>query len=218
MAWRLANSLVVLRDQLDDRAPGRNKASDGTIAGPGHPRPTRHLPNGAGVVCALDVTDDPAGNCPIHIIAEHVRLDPHPDLAYVISNSRIASRNTAWEWHRYTGPNPHDRHAHFAVGVGPDSDPRPPYDDTDRWRGVNGGVTPRLLKRGMQGEDVSGLQKILVGAGLLAPADVDGVFGPKTEAAVKAFQQQLGVEADGVVGPATHGAIARLLQWLAAMG
>jgi peptidoglycan hydrolase-like protein with peptidoglycan-binding domain len=79
-------------------------------------------------------------------------------------------------------------------------------------------VTPRLLKRGMQGEDVSGLQKILVGAGLLAPADVDGVFGPKTEAAVKAFQQQLGVEADGVVGPATHGAIARLLQWLAAMG
>jgi len=215
MAWRLATSLVVLRDQLDTMAPGRNKASDGSIAGPGHPQPTRHLPNGAGVVCALDVTDDPAGGCAIHSIAERVRLFPHPNLAYVISNSRIASRNTAWEWHRYNGPNPHDRHAHFAVGVGPDSDARPPYDDSTGW---NVTITPRTLKRGMSGDDVSGLQKILVGAGLLAPADVDGVFGPKTEAAVKTFQQQLGVEADGIVGPATHGAIGRLLEWLAAMG
>lgn len=218
MDWRLAGSLVVLRDQLNTMAPGRNKASDGTIASPTHPRPTRHLPNDAGVVCALDVTDDPGGGCAIHSIAERVRLDPHPDLAYVISNSRIASRNTAWVWQAYTGSNPHDRHAHFAVGVGSDSDPRPPYDDATPWRAVGVGVTPRLLKRGMSGDDVSGLQKILVGAGLLGPADVDGVFGAKTEAAVKSFQQQLGVEADGVVGPATHGAIARLLQWLAAMG
>jgi len=221
MAWRLASSLVVLRDQIDTMAPGRNKASDGSIASPTHPRPTRHLPNGAGVVCALDVTDDPAGGCSIHSIAEQVRLDPHPDLAYVISQSRIASRNTGWQWHRYTGDNPHDRHAHFAVGVGPDSDPRPPYDDTVSWRGVTPdvrGPVPRTLKRGMSGDDVRGLQTILVGAGLLAPTDVDGVFGPRTEAAVKRFQQQLGVAADGVVGPATHAAIGKLLQWLAAVG
>ena len=35
------------------------------------------------------------------------------------------------------------------------------------------------------------------------PVAVDGIFGPNTEAAVRAFQQSAGVASDGIVGPQT---------------
>lgn len=35
------------------------------------------------------------------------------------------------------------------------------------------------------------------------PVTVDGIFGPNTEAAAKAFQQSKGLAADGIVGPQT---------------
>jgi len=223
MGWRLAESLVVLRDQVNKMAPQRSKLSDGTIGDVSHQhRPSRHNPNDAGVVCALDLTDDPAHGCPIHVVVEAVRARPHPDLAYIISNSRIAGRSTGWSWHRYTGANPHTKHAHFGVGSGPDSEPRQPYDERTPWslsRNGSGpapsGAGPRRLKRGMKGADVKGLQKILIGAGHLA-GGADGVFGPKTEAAVKRLQAQMRLTADGIVGPATHAAIARVLALLAA--
>jgi sortase A len=55
----------------------------------------------------------------------------------------------------------------------------------------------RLLRAGMQGRDVAGLQRLL---GVTA----DGVFGPGTEAAVKSFQTLNGLRATGVVGPRTR--------------
>lgn len=230
MSWRLAKSLDVLRHQVNTLAPGRNKASDGTIGNAEHAkRHSRHNPNQAGVVCALDLTDDAAHGCPIHQIAERVVAKPHPDLDYVISNRRVAGRSTGWVWHRYTGVNPHTSHAHFAVGVGPE--PRPgeptpstPYDTTTSWdiapgpgaRTIGQGQEPRTLRRRSTGQDVRGLQLILIGAHLLPPGSADGVFGPVTETAVKTLQGQLGVTKDGIVGPRTHAAIARLLAFLAA--
>lgn len=225
MTWQLAGSLEVLRDQINTKAPHRNKDSDGTKGDKAHEgRPSRHNPNRDRVVCAMDITDDPANGCPIHDIAEQIRAHPHPDLAYIISNRRVAGRSTGWSWHRYTGPNPHARHAHFGVGEGPDGAPRPPYDDRQPWlisgKGGNGGGSPtpgvpRTLQLNMRGDDVRGLQAILIGAGHLAGGP-DGVFGPKTQAAVKKLQAQLNVTADGVVGPRTHAAIARTLAFLAA--
>lgn len=220
--FRLASSLAVLRDEIDALAPHRNKASDGTIGDEHHVR-SRHNPNDKGVVCALDVTNDPTGGCPVHVIAEEVRRHPHPNLDYVISNRRIASRRTGFQWRSYTGSNPHTNHAHFGVGVGPDSAPREPYDDLTRWgvtgkgdAGTDPGATPRTLERGSRGEDVRGLQRILIGAGHLPDGSADGVFGPQTEAAVKRFQAQLDLVPDGIVGPRTHSAIAALLTFLAA--
>jgi len=55
-----------------------------------------------------------------------------------------------------------------------------------------------LLKNGSSGDDVKKLQEKL---GLVA----DGDFGPKTEAAVKAWQTANGLTADGIVGNSTWG-------------
>jgi peptidoglycan hydrolase-like protein with peptidoglycan-binding domain len=56
------------------------------------------------------------------------------------------------------------------------------------------------LSSGEEGRQVSLLQHALGIA-------VDGIFGPQTEAAVRAFQTAHGLEADGVVGPLTWAAL-----------
>ena len=56
------------------------------------------------------------------------------------------------------------------------------------------------LRRGASGELVKEVQA-KVGA------TVDGDFGPKTEAAVRAFQRARGLVPDGIVGPKTWAAL-----------
>lgn len=58
----------------------------------------------------------------------------------------------------------------------------------------------KTLKRGDKGDDVKTLQKAL-------GVDADSVFGPKTEAAVIAFQKKNNLEPDGIVGPKTWAAL-----------
>lgn len=59
-----------------------------------------------------------------------------------------------------------------------------------------------ILRLGMKGPAVSGLQERLRALGYLK-GGADGVFGPETQTAVKAAQRVLKLEADGVVGPET---------------
>ena len=61
----------------------------------------------------------------------------------------------------------------------------------------------RTLRRGMRGEDVKRIQREI---GMPA-ADQDGIFGPKTERAIRAFQQNAGIQVDGIVGQQTQSAI-----------
>jgi peptidoglycan hydrolase-like protein with peptidoglycan-binding domain len=62
---------------------------------------------------------------------------------------------------------------------------------------------PATIKLGDTGDDVKRLQRVFARNKSLGPDAVDGVFGPRTEQAVKDFQQANGLMADGVVGPVT---------------
>lgn len=73
------------------------------------------------------------------------------------------------------------------------------------WQAFPADPNTPLLKRGASGSVVTALQKGLKKYSTPAtdPGAVDGDFGPKTEAAVKAYQQDRGVQADGIVGDQT---------------
>lgn len=58
----------------------------------------------------------------------------------------------------------------------------------------------RSLQQGMTGDDVKAVQTAL-------GVQVDGDFGPVTDAAVRKFQASRGLQADGVVGPLTLAAL-----------
>ena len=62
-----------------------------------------------------------------------------------------------------------------------------------------------LVKQGHQGHPVPALQYLLRDHG--HHVTVDGIFGPKTEAAVEQFQITDHLRADGIVGPQTWGAV-----------
>lgn len=57
-----------------------------------------------------------------------------------------------------------------------------------------------ILKTGSKGHDVERVQRAL-------GISVDGIYGAKTVAAVKAYQKRHGLSADGIVGPATWSTI-----------
>ncbi len=62
------------------------------------------------------------------------------------------------------------------------------------------------LSVGSRGKSVSQLQDSLRAAGF-NPGKTDGVFGPKTEAALRGFQKSKGLKADGIAGKQTFGAL-----------
>ena len=64
-----------------------------------------------------------------------------------------------------------------------------------------------LLAEGASGEDVQTVQGLLLARA--RHIDVDGDFGPATTAALRAFQQDAGLEVDGACGPNTWAKLLR---------
>lgn len=62
-------------------------------------------------------------------------------------------------------------------------------------------ITLPILKRGAKSDTVAAMQALLVGYGY--DIKIDESFGPATENAVEAFQEDVELNVDGSVGPAT---------------
>jgi len=82
-------------------------------------------------------------------------------------------------------------------------------------RGIRSSYPGTPLRRGSTGPNVVVLQTALNRIAQNYPAipklaTVDGIFGSRTEATVRAFQQIFGLTSDGIVGPATWYAVVRL--------
>jgi peptidoglycan hydrolase-like protein with peptidoglycan-binding domain len=65
------------------------------------------------------------------------------------------------------------------------------------------------VKKGSEGDAVRGVQQAFKSRAQEPREDlkVDGIFGSKTETAVRGFQEALGVAVDGIVGPVTWRAL-----------
>lgn len=124
--WTVDKGLLRLRAQVDALAPGRSKASDGTIGdaahaatdsdhNPEHPPPPG---NPDYQVDALDLTHDPAHGADMAVIAEAIRVSRDRRVSYVIFNRRIYSGSGGpqpWVWRPYTGASAHTEHMHVSV-------------------------------------------------------------------------------------------------------
>lgn len=134
--WRVASSLIHLRDQVNKLFPNRNKENDGTIGDAAHAsRTSDHNPwVDGGVVTAMDITHDPHNGFDSYKFAEELRQGRDPRIKYVISNRRIFSAQASpWIWRAYNGSNPHDHHVHISVLPN-----KVKYDDATDW------ITPSL--------------------------------------------------------------------------
>jgi hypothetical protein len=134
MAWRVAKSLLRLREQINEMAPNRSKASDGTIGDAAHAtRNSDHNPwvkdGNTGVVTAIDITNDIANGCDAQEIVDALVNSRDARIKYIIWNrKKINSKIQPWVWRNYTGPNPHTRHFHLSV-----KSDKASYDSTDAW-------------------------------------------------------------------------------------
>src|SRR6266478_2448733 len=118
MTWRVAKSLLHLREQVDKHYPNRHKDNDGTIGDSAHAsRTSDHNPwvkdGSLGIVTAMDISHDPNHGFDSYKFAEQLRVGRDNRIKYVISNHSIF--NSSWIWRSYSGSNPHDHHVHISV-------------------------------------------------------------------------------------------------------
>jgi predicted chitinase/LysM repeat protein len=136
------------------------------------------------------------------------------EIALKMQNGRLSggpsNYKSTGELVTFSGGNPRPGTAPAGGGSAPVAD-KPA---TSRGGSVKGMTLPGGdLEKGARGPAVEQLQKALVKAGHLSQADMNtgpGVFGPKTQGALKEFQRAHGVPDTGYYGPKTRAAFEKL--------
>jgi hypothetical protein len=130
--WILVPCLVALRNEFNRIAPGRDKASDGSIGDTAHAGTVSdHNPDETGSVPirdadkrnevhAIDVDVDlrVAGltmEKVVQFLLKRCRSGAEKRLRYIIYNRRIWEASNSWRQRTYTGASPHTEHAHFSA-------------------------------------------------------------------------------------------------------
>ncbi len=209
MSWRLAKGLIQLRQQINEAFPDRDKSSDGSIGDAAHRnRVSDHNPNAAGVVTAIDIDRDFNDGHDGRELVSALVAARDPRIKYVIFERQISVTGDITRWKPYHGQNAHNHHVHISISA-----TKTLYDDPRPWNldfGAHARASdaphtpmPALLKRGSRGEAVRSLQNELVARGYIPAGKADGVFGPKTEIAVRQFQSANRLVPDGIAGTMT---------------
>lgn len=211
---RLAHSLVALRDQVNAKFPTRSKLSDGWIGDAAHnARLSQHNPNSAGVVCAIDITEDLSVGLDCNRLMAELDASNDDRIFYLIHDGMIDNSNDVTT--PYTGANKHTKHMHISVKW----DQPDKYDNGRAWAIPMLTIVPEgekppkpgpvstqrpTVRKGDNNAHVAALQaRLNRDYSAYSRLTVDGDFGPATDAVVREFQRRAGLVVDGVVGPKT---------------
>lgn len=130
--WILVPCLVQLRTEFNRIAPGRDRASDGSVGDAAHQQNVSdhnadeegRVPiqdaDSTNEVHAIDVdadlrTDDLTMEKVVQFLIARCRAGVERRLRYIIFNRRIWSASSSWVQKAYTGASPHTEHAHFSA-------------------------------------------------------------------------------------------------------
>lgn len=221
---RAANSLTTLKNQINNKFPYRDKASDGGIGDAAHAsRKSDHNPDSGGVYHAYDFDHDPDSNgLDCYTLKRELIACHDSRIKYIIFMRRIWYASSRSEVY-YNGTNAHSKHLHISVVSGAAGD------DPRQWSlpflgaGGGGGGTPppsgwtggTYCKYRDTSDRVRKLQAHMTTTYRgYNPYTPTGFYGPQTKKGIAEFQDRVGItgpSADGsIVGPAT---MTKLMQY-----
>lgn len=232
--WFLNNFLTSWRAAINASFAKRNKASDGTIGDLRHQAESysEHNPDKDGSVDAWDMDVNVRGSTtPTGTAAELADIEDmkrefqsQPGAQLWIHKRQIANKDISnWKRRAYAGSNPHDKHVHWQSDS--DGERKPMVGSLEEdviVTAINNPARTNVPKSVPVWPHKASTSFGVEDAGHYEPTvyraqsrlrergwkiTVDGRYGPKTAAVVKAFQKEKKLSADGRLGPKTWRAL-----------